>query len=264
MPVNWLDVTTLSFNTLLLLERVQLSWFPGWVPEPELGIALRANPTVEWYLRHKCPALHEWLDHMMAEAHAPSDPQQARAAELAVLRAINDLVVYAVAPEVYDAQPFLRWDSTELTALVDFTGKTVIDVGAGTGRLTLVAAEQAQMVFAIEPVGNLRAYIREKAAARNRQNVYAVDGLITQIPFPAGFADVTMGGHVFGDAPAAEYQELARVTKPGGMIILCPGNSDQDNTTHAVLTAQGFQWSRFEEPGDGLKRKYWKTLPTGH
>ena len=33
MPVNWIDVTVLSFNTLLLLERVQLSWFPGWLPE---------------------------------------------------------------------------------------------------------------------------------------------------------------------------------------------------------------------------------------
>ncbi len=55
MPVNWIDVTKLSFNTLLLLERVQLSCFPGWVPEEELAIALQANPTVEWYLRHKFP-----------------------------------------------------------------------------------------------------------------------------------------------------------------------------------------------------------------
>ena len=48
---DWLDVTDLPFNSLLLLERVQLSWFPGWVPEHELGTALRANPAVEWYLR---------------------------------------------------------------------------------------------------------------------------------------------------------------------------------------------------------------------
>ncbi len=61
MPVNWMDVSGLSFNTLLLLERVQLSWFPGWVPEKELAIASRANPVVDWYLRHKCPELNEWL-----------------------------------------------------------------------------------------------------------------------------------------------------------------------------------------------------------
>jgi len=41
------------------------------------------------------------------------------------------------------------------------------------------------------------------------------------------------------------------------MIILCPGNTDQDNDAHHYLIAQGFQWSRFNEPQDGMKRKYW-------
>jgi hypothetical protein len=57
MTINWIDVTNLSFNTLLLLARVQLSWMPGYVPEEELAIALRKNPAVEWYMRHKCPEL---------------------------------------------------------------------------------------------------------------------------------------------------------------------------------------------------------------
>jgi hypothetical protein len=43
-PLEWMDVSQLSFNTLLLVEHVQLSWLPGWLPERELGIALRANP----------------------------------------------------------------------------------------------------------------------------------------------------------------------------------------------------------------------------
>ena len=66
MPNTWLDVSQLSFNTLLLLESVQLSWLPGWLPEAELGIALRANPAVEWYMRHKCPAITGWVDQVMA------------------------------------------------------------------------------------------------------------------------------------------------------------------------------------------------------
>ena len=56
MPREWMDVSHLSFNTILLLEQVQLSWLPGWLPEKELWIALRANPVVEWYFRHKCPS----------------------------------------------------------------------------------------------------------------------------------------------------------------------------------------------------------------
>jgi MFS transporter, DHA3 family, macrolide efflux protein len=44
------------------------------------------------------------------------------------------------------------------------------------------------------------------------------------------------------------------------MIIICPGNSDKDNDVHAFLIEKGFSWSRFEEPRDGWKRKYWKNL----
>jgi calcineurin-like phosphoesterase family protein len=52
-----------------------------------------------------------------------------------------------------------------------------------------------------------------------------------------------------------------RVTKVGGMIILCPGNNDTDNDTHSFLVInQGFMWSRFEEPRDGWKRKYWQRI----
>lgn len=262
MPHHWMDVSNLSFNTILLLEEVQLSWLPGWLAEDDLRTALRANPVVEWYLRHKCPALNPWLDGLLAggiPAEAP-DPAQVRQAEVRILQSMTDLVVYAVDPAVYDAQPFLQWDSNELLDMADFNGKTVIDVGAGTGRLALTAAPQAAAVFAVEPVANLRKYLKNMARAQHLANVFAVDGLITDLPFPTGFADITMGGHVFGDDLEGEYRELARVTRAGGMLLLCPGNNDQDNDIHRFLLAHGFAWSRFEEPRDGIKRKYWLRL----
>ena len=262
MPCEWMDVSQLSFNTLLLLEQIQLSWLPGWLPERELGIALKANPAVEWYMRHKCPQLNEWLDRVVLAVadNKLIDPLEIRQAEVGVLASMTDLVVYAVDPAVYDAQPFLGWDTNELTSLTDFGSKTVIDVGAGTGRLAFAVADRARTVFAVEPVANLRAYVKTQAQAKGLPNVYAVDGLITDIPFPGQTADVTMGGHVFGDDPDTEYRELLRVTKAGGMIILCPGNSDADNATHSFLLARGFEWSRLEEPRDGWKRKYWRTV----
>jgi 2-polyprenyl-3-methyl-5-hydroxy-6-metoxy-1,4-benzoquinol methylase len=259
MPVNWMDVSELSFNSLLLLERVQISWFPGKGLDESFALALSANPAVEWFLRHKCPEVQSWLNGIMSTVPAQVSREDVRSAELAILRRINDLLVYVVDPAFYDAQPFLGWDSRELTWLVDFSSKTVLDIGAGTGRLALVAAEKAAAVFAVEPVANLRAYLRDKCQRLGLANVYPVDGIVTQIPFPNAFADVVMGGHVFGDEPEQEYCELARVAKPGGMIILCPGNGDKDDERHRLLLAQGFQWSRFEEPRDGTRRKYWKT-----
>ena len=88
-----------------------------------------------------------------------------------------------------------------------------------------------------------------------------MDGLITDLPFPDGFADVTMGGHVFGGVPAAEDAEMKRVTRSGGMIILCPGSSMREVASHDFLVAQGFEWANFIEPPKGKVRKYWKKLP---
>lgn len=260
MPVEWIDVSSLSFNTLLLLETAQLSWLPGWVPEDAFAIAIKANPVVEWFIRHKCPSISNWLDEILAQVDGPQNRETVYQAEREILQTINDLVVYALDPSIYDAQPFLGWDSNELTSVADFSDKIVIDVGAGTGRLSMLAAEKGSVVFAVEPVHNLREYLKHKAQKMGLTEIFPVDGLITDIPFPDDFADITMGGHVFGDQPRLEFLELVRVTIPGGMIILCPGNNDMDNEIHQFLVEQGCEWSRFEEPEDGMKRKYWKVV----
>jgi len=243
------------------MEKAQLRWFPGWLPEPELAIALRANPVVEWFLRMRCPELAPWVDRVLA-GNPPQPGEDIRRAELTVLESLDDLLVYALDPAIYASQPFMGWDSNELTGLVDFTGEVVIDVGAGTGRPTWLAAEKAAAVYAVEPVSNLREYLWAKSAAlageKGRNNVFPQDGLITRLPFPDAFADVVIGGYVFGDLPEAECAELERVTRPGGMIVRCPGGSDRDEAPHTCLVAHGFQWSRFTEPCDGIKRKYWK------
>jgi hypothetical protein len=100
-------MTAISFNTLLLLERVQLSWFPGWVNEDDLGVALKANPVVAWYLRHKCPDLNDWLDGVMAQARdALLDAHIVREAEIHMLQSLDDLIMYVHDPAIYDALEF--------------------------------------------------------------------------------------------------------------------------------------------------------------
>ncbi len=109
--------------------------------------------------------------------------------------------------------------------------------------------------------GDPRRFIRCRARQRGYSNIFVVDGELCAIPFPDGFADVLVAGHVFGDHLEAELTEMRRVVKPGGMIILCPGNADRDDAVHQWLVEHGFCWSRFEEPGPsvgaGWKRKYW-------
>ncbi len=261
------DLADLPFHALTLLEEAQLSWLPqhGW--RRELAITLRAHPEIAWFIRHKCPAVDRWLTDLLLE-HA-SEPMPTgvdlRQLEQAVILGMEDWIIYVTEPEAYDRQEFNRWDDQELLGLTDFQGKVVLDIGAGTGSQTFRMAPLAKTVYAVEPIGNLRRFIRERAASLGHDNIYTVDGLLTQIPFPAGFADILVTGHVFGDDLSAEFAEMQRVVKPGGMIILCPGNGDQDDPTHHWLVQQGFSWGRFLEPGEGVgsgwRRKYWSSRP---
>ena len=260
MAANWIDTSKLPFNSLLLLESIQISWFPGWLPEKELAIALGANSTVEWFLRNKCPEIRNWLDKIVSLDTGECNKNDIHKAEQAILNSINDLLTYVIDPSIYDAQPFLQWNSSELTSIVDFNGKIIIDVGAGTGKITFIAALKAQAVYAVEPVANLRFYLKQKAKKKGISNVFPVDGLITDIPFQDNFADIVMGGYVFGDNKEAEHKEMERVTKKGGTVIYCPGNNDLDNERHQFLVNKGYKWSKFETPGKGMKRKYWRCI----
>ena len=241
MSLNWIDTTELSFNNLLLLERVQLSWLPGHAPEVDMALALKANPIVAWYLRHKCPEISPWLEKVSLAAIEDPSTAAVYEAEQRILQTINDWLVYVIDPGIYDKQKFLGWADEELHGLIDFFGKRVLDIGAGTGRLTFVAAPAAGTIFAVEPVENLRRFIKYKAADLGVKNVYPVDGLIDDIPFPDNFSDVSMGGFVFDEVPERECDEIERVTKPGGMVILCPGNVDKDNDSHKTLVGRGYQ-----------------------
>ena len=69
----------------------------------------------------------------------------------------EDFVVYTTPKVMAEKCDFIRgWRKERLFELADLTGKTVLDVGAGSGRLTFAAAKKATWVYASEPVGTLR------------------------------------------------------------------------------------------------------------
>lgn len=249
----------LEIDDLLLLESFQIALLPGWVPERELGTVLRARPEIARFLVNRCPEIADFIASVLKNKPATDHSEDLAVAGDVVVWTIADLLVYNKCPDVYDRLPFHGWDFSEITSIVDLTDKTVIDVGAGTGRVALEAAETAAVVFAVEPVSRLRQFIRTKADLKDLSNVHVVDGFLDKLPFPDSFADVIITSHALGCKLSAELHEFERVVRTQGTIIHCPGGAGPEDDQHTTMVKPPWEYkfSEYDE-ADGRKRKYWK------
>jgi SAM-dependent methyltransferase len=95
-------------------------------------------------------------------------------------------------------------------------GRTVVDVGAGTGKLTRSLLESGATVLAVEPVEAMRAVL-ERAVPEAR----ALDGTAEALPVADGTADAIVVAQAFHwfDGPAA-LAEFHRVLRPEGRAAL--------------------------------------------
>ena len=246
---------------MYLLETFQLGYLPGWVPEAELASMLRVHPGIDAFMRKRNPDITDFLDRVLLENPCIGDGVDT--AVQRVLWTIADMLVYGKCPEVYDSLAFHGWDFGEILSIVSLEGATVLDAGAGTGRVAFEAALHAADVYAVEPVGRLRDFIRRKAGKRGYSNVHVTDGFLHSLPFSDGFFDVLITSHAIGWQLEEELPEMERVVCPGGFVIHCPGTLASEGSTgnHMVLTSPSwnYNYSVYEE-ADGSKRKYWKQL----
>ncbi|MDD6049913.1 MAG: class I SAM-dependent methyltransferase [Clostridiales bacterium] len=243
MALNWIDVNDYDFNCILLLERFQLRYLCECAEDirGEMGVALRAHSAVKWYIAALLPEHAKRLDEMTRQAGDVS-PEELRRCECAVLGWMEDFVTYTT-PEVMATHcPFVYgWDKARLYEIADLTGKRVLDVGSGNGRLTFAAAEKAAEVFAVEPVGTLRHFLQESCKARGIRNVRVTEGFAEDLPYPDSTFDVVLSGHVVGDDYDAEIAEMTRVCKPGGLILDVPGDQRNPAAIKQEMVSRGFE-----------------------
>lgn len=220
-----------------------------------MGIALNANPAVKWYFEQRCPELASVVSELVSNAPIVADTEHVREAEVYALASVEDFIVYTTPDVMGEKCDFIRgWDKKRLIELADFQGKTVLDVGAGSGRLAFAATEEASWVYASEPVGTLREYMKDKAKLEGIKNIRVLDGLITELPFPDDTFDIVMCGHVVGDDFDAELAEIERVCKSGGYLLDCPGDSEGDIRPSPELIRRG--WEEFYYIGSFGKDVY--------
>ena len=119
-----------------------------------------------------------------------------------------------------------------LAATDDGKRPDVVDVGAGTGKLTAAFEGRAASVTAVEPDAQMRARL-----SANLPGVTAVEGTGEAMPLGDDSADVVTFAQSWHwvDVPAASA-EVARVLRPGGVLALLWNVRDEREDWVAQLT----------------------------
>src|SRR5579863_895099 len=164
----------------------------------------------------------------------------------------NDLILawellYRLEPELYDRLAGAERLHPGVVGWLPRDVDRIVEVGAGTGRLTLELIERGQRVVAVEPARPLRQLLRRKlAVADHGDRVRVIRGFFDQLPLPNDYADLVVACSAFTPAPghggAAGLAEMERICRPGGRVaIIWPNHLDW-------LTARGYQYVSFPGP----------------
>jgi SAM-dependent methyltransferase len=115
---------------------------------------------------------------------------------------------------------------------------TVVDLAAGTGKLTVPLLAVADRVIAVEPSEGMLDVLRRVAPAAE-----ALAGTAESIPLPDASADAVVSAQAFHwFANDVALAEIHRVLRPGGVLGLVWNRRDLADPAHAALERAVDPW----------------------
>ena len=166
-----------------------------------------------------------------------------------------------------------------IDGIIRVDGLDVLDLGAGTGRLTLILAARARSIHAFDVSAEMLRVCRQRLLASGLQNWQVQLADHRRLPLPDHSADLAVSGWSVsylavwdqeqGEAELDRWlAEMRRVLRPGGTIILfeslgtgneSPVRLEHVESTYRWLDAKGFEnkWIRtdyqFESVGEAAE-----------
>jgi SAM-dependent methyltransferase len=156
-------------------------------------------------------------------------------------------LLYRLEPELYARLASVERLHPDVVGWLPRDVDRIVEVGAGTGRLTMELIERGRHIVAVEPALPMRRILRRKlAAAGHGDRVRVVRGFFDQLPLPDDFAGLVVACSAFTPSPGhggeAGLAEMERVCRPGGCVaIIWPNHLDW-------LAARGYQYVSFPGP----------------
>lgn len=171
----------------------------------------------------------------LAELLVDLVPDDDRALRLDLERLLTIKAARAAAAAKYFRENAARWDKIRslyidevlvehavLELLPEVGLRDFVDVGTGTGRILGLVAPRAERAVGIDQSREMLAIARTHIERSGLKNATVRQGDMYQLPWPAGSFDAATLHQVlhFADDPAAAIEEIARVLRPGGTLVI--------------------------------------------
>jgi SAM-dependent methyltransferase len=133
-------------------------------------------------------------------------------------------LLYRLEPRLYDRLARAERLHPAILDWLPARVERIVEVGAGSGRLTVELVGRCRSLLAVEPAAGLRRLLRRRLEGHGGAAVAVRSGFVDAIPAPSGSAELVVTASAFtperahgGDAGLAE---LERVTAPGGLVVI--------------------------------------------